>query len=395
VLIRLLVQQKTFFEHLKQYVGFTETSSGHLRALHPQAALGFEAIVDDFYAAIERQPEARAVLTGADAEVMRLKHTLRAWLDGLLLGPHDETYYEARARIGRAHVRVGLPQALMFTAMNRIRTRLAQAVRQRYADDPELEQVTSTALHQVLDLELAIMLETYREDLEAKHRSAERMSTIGQLATGIGHELRNPLAVIESSVFLLRQHLARVAKSDAYLERHLDKIAAEVHRSNKTIDDLLELARSRPPQRQRLEAAKLVRHALSLVPSPPGIAVTVVAPPGVTLHGDPDQLAHILANLLLNAHQAMGEAGAIRLEVWREGQGTCIRVRDDGPGVPARDRERVFQPLYTTKAKGIGLGLALCRRIAEAHGGSLVLEPTETGASFVLAVPDEGRGAGP
>ena len=188
----------------------------------------------------------------------------------MLLGPHDEAYYQLRARIGRVHVRIDLPQGFMFTAMNRIRVHLLDVVRDRLADDPAALQRTATALHQILDLELAIMLETYREDLVAKNRNAERLATIGQFAASIGHELRNPLGVIESSLFLLRQHLGPEAASAPNVAKHLDRIGGEVVRANKTIHDLLDLARNRPPRRHPHGASRSwsrARPQLSLLPA--------------------------------------------------------------------------------------------------------------------------------
>src|SRR5437762_324093 len=106
----------TFLDSLKHYVGFTEASSASLRELHPLAQSVFVPIADDFYAAIEAHPGARAAIAGGAAQIQRLKETLVRWLDSLLLGPHDEAYYQQRARIGRVHVRIALPQAFMFTA---------------------------------------------------------------------------------------------------------------------------------------------------------------------------------------------------------------------------------------------------------------------------------------
>src|SRR4029453_2033651 len=123
-------------------------------------------------------------------------------IDRLVLGPHDEEYYELRARIGRMHVRIALPQQYMFTAMDRIRVRLLDVVRTQITADPAKVDRIATALNQILDLELAIMLETYREDLEAKHRNAERLATIGQFAASIGHELRNPLGAVGARLSL-------------------------------------------------------------------------------------------------------------------------------------------------------------------------------------------------
>ena len=127
----------TFFENIKLYVGFTDASSAALRELHPVAEPFFAPIVDDFYAAIDAHPGARRAITGGTVQIERLKQTLIRWMDKMLLGPHDEAYYELRARIGRMHVRIELPQAYMFTAMDRIRVRLLDVLRIKFASDPD------------------------------------------------------------------------------------------------------------------------------------------------------------------------------------------------------------------------------------------------------------------
>jgi two-component system sensor histidine kinase HydH len=378
----------TFFESLKQYVGFTDASSAALRELHPAAHPRFAAIVDDFYAAIEAHPEARAAITGGAPQIARLKQTLIRWMDLLLLGPHDQAYYELRARIGRMHVRIALPQGFKFTAMNRIRLRLLDVVRERFADDLEATRRIATALHQILDLELAIMLETYREDLVVKNRNAEKLATIGQFAASMGHELRNPLGVMESSLFLLRKHLGTAAEAPD-VAKHLNRIEGEITRANKTIHDLLDLARNRPPRRKRTDVAELVEAAARLASLPATITIDV-APTlsSLAVDVDPDQLQQVLINLFINAAQAMPGGGCVTIEGETAPSGeTRLRVRDDGPGIPAEARYRIFEALFTTKAKGSGLGLALCRRILEAHGGTIELEQTSRGASFVLALP--------
>jgi two-component system, NtrC family, sensor histidine kinase HydH len=304
----------------------------------------------------------------------------------LLLGPHDDAYYELRARIGRMHVRIALPQAFMFTAMNRIRVRLLDVAWARLTD--EALQVTATALHQILDLELAIMLETYREDLMVKNRSAERLATIGQFGASIGHELRNPLGVIESSLYLLRQHLGPAAAAPN-VAKHLDRIGGEVTRANKTIHDVLDLARNRPPQRRSAPLRELVASAADGALLPPTVAVKVaITPLDLAVQVDPDQIRQVLVNLFTNAAQAMPGGGTIDVTAEAPSAGAaCLRVRDDGPGIPAELRPRIFEALFSTKPKGSGLGLALCRRILEAHGGSIDLEPSEVGAAFALVVP--------
>jgi signal transduction histidine kinase len=380
----------TSFQSLKHYVGFTEASSCALRDFHSVAQPHFVPIVDDFYTAIEAHPSARATITGGPTQIERLKQTLVRWLDVLLLGPHDEAYHQLRARIGRVHVRIDLPQGFMFTAMNRIRIQLLDVARERLANDPDNLQRTSTALNQLLDLELAIMLDTYREDLVAKNRAAERLATIGQFAAGIGHELRNPLGVIESSLFLLRQHLGRETASAPNIVKHLDRIGGEVVRANKTIHDLLDLARNRPPRCHPTELRRLIESAAELALLPSMVRVTVTAvPDDLAVHVDADQIRQVMINLFTNSAQAMPRGGRIEVsaEALPSASTACIRVHDDGPGIPAEVRLRLFEALFTTKAKGSGLGLALCRRIVEAHGGSIQLDPSEEGAAFVLLLP--------
>jgi two-component system sensor histidine kinase HydH len=384
----------SLFDSLKGYVGFTEASSATLRRFHPAAHPAFAEIVDDFYAAIEAHPDARAAITGGAAQIARLKETLRRWLDALLLGPHDDTYYQVRARIGRVHVRIALPQSFMFTAMNRIRIRLLEVARARFGDERGALEATATALHQILDLELAIMLETYREDLVVKNRSAERLATIGQFAASIGHELRNPLGVIESSLYLLRQHLGAAAANPA-VAKHLDRIGGEVTRANKTIQDILDLARNRPPQRRNAPLGELVASAADGAMLPATVRLSVaITPADLAVEVDPDQIRQVLVNLFVNAAQAMPEGGTIEVSAEAPSRADArIRVRDDGPGIPVELRPRIFEALFSTKAKGSGLGLALCRRILEAHGGSIDLEPSVGGAAFSLVVPLASAGA--
>jgi signal transduction histidine kinase len=384
----LALKSLTFLENIKIYVGFDASSSDALREAHPLLSPHFGPIIDDFYATIEAHPGARAAITGGAAQIARLKLSLLKWIDEVFLGPHDEAYFERRARIGRMHVQINLPQVYMLTAMDRIRVQSLGVIRAASRLPVETAERMITALHQILDMELAIMLETYREDLEAKNRTAERLATIGQFAAGIGHELRNPLGVVESSAYLLARRLEMLKVSDPNITKHVEKITAEVQRSNKTINDLLELARNRPLTRRRLGADFLVSQAIAAAHLPAAVDVQVSGAAEVKVDADPDQLPRVVANLLINAGQAMDGKGRVWIDVRREGEDAILRVRDEGPGVPAEVRGRIFEALFTTKAKGTGLGLALCRRIVEAHGGKLTLEPSAAGAAFQITIPD-------
>jgi len=378
----------TFREKVSAYVGFDASATAALRQAHPLVAPHFPAIIDDFYATIEAHPDARAAITGGAAQIARLKQSLLRWIDELFKGPHDEAYFERRARIGRVHVRIDLPQVYMLTAMDRIRLHSVDLLRDAPGVDPAALRRMLAALHMILDVELAIMLETYRDDLLTKNRTAERLATIGQFAAGIGHELRNPLGVVESSAFLVSKRLEQLGVSDPGVARHMEKITTEVKRSGKTINDLLELAKNRPMKRRHVDAREFTVEAVAAAHLAPAVRVSVEVPAGLPLDADPDQLTRVVTNLLINAGQAMTDSGQIWIDGQREGTTTTLRVRDDGPGVPVDVRDRIFEALFTTKAKGSGLGLALCRRIVEAHGGTIALDASERGAAFKIVVPD-------
>jgi two-component system, NtrC family, sensor histidine kinase HydH len=389
----------TFFERIKDYVRFTEEDSAALLEILPAVQPHFGPIIDDFYDAILTHDDASRSITGGPEQVARLKQTLTDWLLELVSGPHDEAYFLKRARIGRMHVRIGLAQEYMFTAMNRIRVRLLSVVYGHLMPWPEKCHATSRAFEKILDLELAIMLETYRESLLSANRAAERLATIGQFAAGIGHELRNPLGVVESSVFLLRQRLGPQAEGggDPKVMKHIDRIGNEVKRANKTITDLLELARNRAPTREAMSAKSLVDLGASTANLPETIAINHDVDPDLNVLVDAGQMSQVFSNLFINASQAMNGKGTIHIKTRPIAGKVEFRITDEGPGVPLDVVHRIFEPLFTTKAKGTGIGLSLCRRIMEAHEGTIALVPrrkqTESnldaearGATFVVVV---------
>ncbi len=376
------------YASIRAYVGFTDESTEVLRSFHPLVAPKARAIIDDFYAAIEAHPDARAAITGGAAQIARLKTTLLGWLDSLLLGPHDLAYLEAHSRIGRVHVRISLPQEFMFTAINRIRKHLNDiALRSLPLGSPE-QAATKTAVNQVLDLELAIMLDTFREDLVDKMRARERLATIGELSATIAHELRNPLGTLGSSLFLLRKRLETLQVSDPLLDKHHARIAHQVQECVTMTTNLLDLAREKPLTRRATFVAEVVDETMRQIIAPQDIHIHLNIPVGLQLYGDPDQLRHALANLIRNAVEALPGKGNIEVSAGHLNESIHIDVSDDGPGVPPELQRRIFDLLFTSKASGTGLGLALARRVCEAHGGTLSLEPSPVGARFRITIPE-------
>ena len=375
---------ESLLDELKRYVGFGPPDEAALRDLCVAAEPHFPEIAATFYDRILEHAEARRALTGGESRVGHLKVTLVRWLGESLGGPWDDGWWESHCRIGRVHVRIDLPQHYMFGAMNVIREELGKVVDRTWAGDEAHRVRARVAMGKVLDLELAIMLHTFREDLLAKASRSERLATFGQLVGSIGHELRNPLGVIESSLFLLR---GRVSE-DERVKKHLDRIGDQVRLSNEIISGLLDMVRDRPLPRDRVPLATLAAGAAESVQRPDGVTLTVEAAGGLDVLGDETQLRQALVNLVLNAVQAASPRGDVRVLARRDGPVIVVDVEDTGPGVPESVRGRLFEPLITTKDHGNGLGLALVKRVADRHGGSVGHEPRAGGgARFSLRLP--------
>lgn len=379
---------ETLFEELKRYVGFSTEDEQALLAFHAVARDHFSRIAKVFYARILEHEGARTALEGGESQVGHLRGELQIWMEQLLHGPWDESYYEMRCRIGRKHVRISLPQHYMFGAMNVLRQEFNAVIDDNYRDKPQELAAIRGAMAKILDLELAIMLHTYREDLLAQQARSERLSTFGQLVGSIGHELRNPLGVIETSLFILK---GRPATSDERTAKHLGRIGEQVSIANRIVSDLLDMIRDRPLKQEPVRLEEVWQSAASAVQPPPQVTVSAqgleMLPP---VQGDPHQLRQVFLNLLENAVQAVGDSGSVALTATVLPDAVELALEDSGPGVSEAIRRRLFEPLMTTKARGIGLGLPLVKRILERHGGSIAYAPrTETGAGarFVLRLP--------
>jgi signal transduction histidine kinase len=227
-------------------------------------------------------------------------------------------------------------------------------------------------------------------ELAAAHEQLirqERLAAIGELASTIGHELRNPLGVISNALYLLRSDIAR-APSEAS-SRHLATAEREVSAATVIVADLLEFARQRDPVMTEIDAGALVDEALGVLPPPTGISVDrrATAAPVVAV-ADRDMLRQVLLNLVGNAYQAMPEGGTVTVALVDTGETAQIRVSDTGIGMNDEVRAKLFEPFFTTKARGVGLGLAVCKRLIDAHGGTIAVDSLPgAGSTFTLDVP--------
>jgi len=261
----LLMADPSLLPTLRQYVGFDDASAQRLQKIAPRMRRFYQGIVDQFYEAILEDPRARAVLKN-EAQVRRLHVSLRGWLEGLFSGPYDEQYFEKRARIGRMHVKVGLDQRYMLSAMNLIRVGLHRGLSE--ISTPGLGQVLDhRAIDQICDIELAIMLETYREDYVLKKTAeAESLAVMGRLTAGLAHEVRNPLNAAKLQLDVLRRNAAGVRDESTRrkIERRTNLVQDELRRLSLLLDDFLNLARARNLDPVRCEAGALLTEVIEL-----------------------------------------------------------------------------------------------------------------------------------
>jgi two-component system NtrC family sensor kinase len=222
---------------------------------------------------------------------------------------------------------------------------------------------------------------------------SEKLATVGRLAAGIAHEVGNPLTAVLGFVEFLRDPRT----DDPALRRDLlERIDHELHRIRETIRELLDFSRPQMARPRPVPMAEAVEAALGLVRYQPRfktltvvVAACVVGAPPVNV--DPDRLRQVLVNLLLNAADALGGEGTVRIDAGADAAGPYLRVADDGPGIPVESRSRVFDPFVSTKpaGEGTGLGLAICQRLVEEAGGRISLVENENGrgACFEIRLP--------
>jgi signal transduction histidine kinase len=233
--------------------------------------------------------------------------------------------------------------------------------------------------------ELEQALAALRETQEQLIRR-EKLAMLGQLASGVGHELRNPLGVMTNAVYYLE--LVQPDVPEDVREYH-GILRQQIGLAEKIVGDLLDFARIKPPRRETLGMAEVVAAQRARLSVPAGVNLAIdVADDDPRVSIDSVQIGQVLFNLLVNAVQAVeATGGTVTVTSSADAAHVRLHVQDDGPGVPPDLRAKIFEPLFTTKARGIGLGLAVSRSLAEANGGALTLDDAGPGARFTLSLP--------
>jgi sensor domain CHASE-containing protein/two-component sensor histidine kinase len=217
----------------------------------------------------------------------------------------------------------------------------------------------------------------------------QRLNAIAELAAMVGHDLRNPLTGIASAVYYLKMKLKPEAGSRT--QEMFETIDKDIEYSNKIVNDLLEYSRKTSLDFKDSEMQSILRDALSLVDVPSNVQLLDLTENNVTVRVDVDKIKRVFVNLIKNSIEAMPEGGKLTIKSKTTKDKVGIIFSDTGPGMSKEVLDKIFIPLFTTKAKGMGLGLAICKRVVEAHGGSITAESTlGKGTTFTVTIPVNG-----
>jgi signal transduction histidine kinase len=380
--------EKSFrlYRELQSYVGWTADDAGRVASIAELIEPDIGPLIDDFYAEIDRHPEARKVITGGPAQVARLKETLRGWLRDLVAGTYDRDYVVRRWRVGFRHVEIGLSQVFTNVALSRLRRGLLASLERRWQGDTQDLLATRASLNMLLDLDLAIIEDAYQTEFSLRQQRSDRLAAIGQVAGGVAHELRNPLNVVKTSIYYL---LNSKQPSPEKVRQHLERIERQVGLADNVITALSDFARLPVPEMSPICVEPALREVLELTHLPGTIAVTCDFPASLSpMLGDDRQLKIVFGNLVRNARDAMPQCGTLSLSGRNAGHDVEVTVADTGTGIRPEDLQRILEPLYSTKARGIGLGLAITRSILDKHGGKLeVASELGKGSRFTVRLP--------
>ncbi len=263
--------------------------------------------------------------------------------------------------------------------------RIGGAIRQ-----VELEQ-SLRGYYEQLEKEVDIRTKDL-EQVQEKLIRSERLAAVGELASGVGHELRNPLNVIRNCAYLL--NMALTEKSDEEASNTLKVLDKQIDIANKIVTDLLDFTRIKPPSQVRANVKNLIEESMSWITVPEHVNVNVnLNGHPKTIRTDPEQMSRVFSNIISNAVQAMnGKDGEVNIFTDADDDYISILFQDTGCGIPEENLTKIFEPLFTTKPKGIGLGLAISKRLVEQNGGKIeVASQVGKGTTFTVKLPIEKR----
>lgn len=217
----------------------------------------------------------------------------------------------------------------------------------------------------------------------------ERLAAIGQMSSVVGHEIRNPLAVINNSVYFMKTKLSRSEELDPKIKKHLGIIESEIKQANSIINEILGFARTREMKPELTRVNDYLEELASTYPFPEHVEVVKqFAPENPPVKIDKDEMTQAIRNLVRNAIEVMPEKGRLILRSEVVDNFVRMDVEDTGPGIPPDVLNKIFAPFFTTKARGTGLGLAVVKKVVDRHKGKVdAVSQIGKGTCFKLCIP--------
>ena len=266
---------------------------------------------------------------------------------------------------------------------------LRQAERLRKMFDQTAQELKATKaqlLQQHAELEEK-MQERTKQLLASQEElvRTEKLSVLGKVADSVGHELRNPLGVMNNAVYFLQSVLSG---ADDTTKEYLGIIKDEIGNADRIVGDLLDAVRTKPPQLQVVDVIEIIEQALSKCVVSPSVHIVVDMPVALpTIQVDPLQMQQVFRNLISNGIDAMPQGGELKIRAEEDKPANTIKVsiRDTGTGIAPEQMSRLFQPLFTTKSRGIGLGLMVVKNLTQANGGKVEAQ-SEVGKGTVFTI---------
>ena len=400
------------WEECKRYLEFDAADIARLKGLLPRYTGLIEAMVDNFYDHLLSFEKTKAVLAREDIRG-RLKAAQQQYLRTLAAGEYGEGYLRDRIRIGLVHERIGLaPRFYLGAYWIYIREVLPRLL----PETASTEREQALSFLKIVLLDMMLITESYvgrtlalvteqnqrlEETVAERTRQLtkwERLAAVGSMAAKAAHEIRNPLSSISLNTELLSDELLKFEGADTREAGELlQSIQGELDRLRRLLEEYMSFARMPLTNLEAVDLREFAqRIAKFLAPEfeRSGIGIEVVggdSSPHVYL--DRDQFRQVLLNLLRNCQEAMPTGGNITLRIDEDSDGSVeVVVIDSGVGIDPANLDRVFDPFYSTKDMGTGLGLALVQQVMTEHGGRAVCTSQPgRGAAFRLVLPESLR----
>lgn len=368
-----------FLDDVRADLDFTTEDEARLRQLAPS----LEPILGTLAADLRR----RVVAQNPEASVER---TLE-WLHSGLRGPWDATFYRDRADRGRLIVTRGLPSALIVTVVYHVRTAYLKQLADLGASIAD-----RLSIHKLVDLELAILLRTYEEEAANQLIQRERRWQIEQrasmqtLSIGFAHELRNPLNSAKLQFDVLERRIRRFI-NDPSVAEPAALARQEIERLCDLVEDFLAYAKPAPLAPMMCDIVTLAEHVVETEQAfahDHGVALAIERPSS-RWHArvDGDKVRQAIKNVVRNGLEAAPRGGRVDVQVNGGTDNVHIIVIDNGPGIPDNVRARLFEPFFSTKDCGTGLGMSIVQSVVAMHGGALAIGSSSAGTRVDLSLP--------